>query len=118
MKKIMVLSLLIALEAYAMQDEHINELYKLCQVWFTDHHIATIASHISNIQNRKGSFIAKKGALEVRATHACALFNAEQECVNVHKIVFPGVTLDAPVAILTFDEILKMKVLIEAKNRK
>lgn len=113
----MVIGLFVIASVHAMQEEHIDELYKLCQVWFDDHHIKTIASHIAQIYSRRGSFISKKGALEVRSVRASAQFNTDEQCVTFHKIDFPGVAREYPMAKVTFDEVLKIKALIEAKNK-
>lgn len=104
-------------ESSGMQNSEIEELYKLCQLWFQDSHIRTIASHILHIRQRKGSYLSHVGALQVRSPLASVQFDVSGgQRVTIHKLEFPGVPSPDPVVILSFDEMLAINTLVEAKQ--
>lgn len=113
-----ITGILCASTCHAMQpDSTTEELYALCQTWFQASHIRTIASHIENIRARKGSFVAHHYCV-VQSDKAQAAFNAKEEVVNIHKIIFPGVPEGKVEAKIQFDEMLKIKACMDAKTRK
>lgn len=97
-------------------DATIEELFKLCQTWFRNPEIHTIASHVERIRERRGSFINQY--LVVQSDSAQAAFNAQEEVVNIHKIVFPGVPEGTVLVRIKFDQMLKIKVLLDSKVKK
>lgn len=114
-KIILGVGMFCAVSCLAMKtDDTTQELYRLCQEWFQNSEIRTIASHVLEINARKGSYI--NSTIQVRSSSAQALFDAEQQVVTIHKLNFPGVPSEDPVAIIKFNEILGIKDLIDAKK--
>lgn len=124
----MKVGLFCSITCSAMQNAEAEELYRLCQQWFQDSHLRTIASQIDPIRQRKDSFPVKlgfadisslkTGALEVRSSSALAKYNATEQNIAVHKLDFPGVPQKEPVVKITFDQMLSVYAFIEAKNKK
>ena len=105
-------------ESSGMQNSEIEELYKLCQLWFQDSHIRAIPSHILQIRQRKGSYLSQVGALQVRSSLATAQYDIDGgQVVTIHKLQFPGIPSQEPVLKISFDEMLTINSLIEAKPR-
>ena len=104
--------------SYSMQTNEATELYELCQKWFQDSHIRTIASHIIQMKKRKGSFVCHPLTMVVRSTTAQAQFQERDQIVTIHQIDFPGVPKPDPVAVIQFDEMLRIKDLIDLKAKK
>ncbi|CAN5206382.1 hypothetical protein BH09DEP1_BH09DEP1_3770 [soil metagenome] len=116
-----VLLMLWGISSQGMQNSdagEIEELYKLCQVWFQVSEIRTIASHISEVKKRSGSRVQFPQAFQIKGALAQAIFNYQDEMVSIHKIEFPGVPAQHHVAQITFDEMVKIRALIESKNKK
>lgn len=104
--------------SYSMQTNEAIELYALCQKWFLDSHLRTIASHIVQMKKRKGSFVCHPLTMVVQSATAQAQFKEQDQIVTIHQIDFPGVPKPDPVAVIQFDEMLMIKDLIDLKAKK
>lgn len=120
MYKVVLLSLMLLgyNYSYSMQTCETNELYTLCQKWFQDSHIRTIASHIMQMKKRRGSFVCNPLTMTVQSTTAQAQLNEQDQIVSIHRLEFPGVPKPNPVAVIQFNEMLMIKNLIDLKDKK
>lgn len=112
------MGIFVSINCFAMAPNETEELYNLCQNWFQDSHIKTIASHIVQLQQRKGSQMGNRGTIEVQSPKAKAKFNVQDQIVTIYRVEFPQVIWPEPVASIQFNEVLKIKDLIELKNKK
>lgn len=111
-----------------MQNSATEELYKLCQQWFHDSQLRTIASQVEPIRQRSGSGILKlgaiqmgslkTGAIEVRSSSAVAKYDVDGQNIAIHKLDFPGIPQADPIVKISFDEMVCIQAYIEAKAKK
>lgn len=119
MRNILMLSiaLLCANAINAMQKE-IEELYKLCQQYFHDSQIRNIAFQINEINERKGSYLDRVGAFQVRSASAVASYDVTEQNVIIHKLDFPGVPQEKHLTKISFSKIPQIVAYIEVQNKK